>query len=44
MRGERGTTNCMVLSGGRGWVLAAETEEWMEGKKGHRGGDDAASL
>lgn len=35
MRREWGATNCMVLSGGRGWglVVAAETEEWMEGKR-----------
>lgn len=31
MRRDQGATNCMVLSGGRGWGLAAETE--MEGRR-----------
>lgn len=46
MRREWGATNCMVLSGGRGWGLAeaAEMEKWMEGKKGQGGGDGTVSL
>lgn len=46
MRSERGATNCMVLSGCRGWglVLTAKMEKFMEEKKGRGGGDSTVSL
>lgn len=40
MRREWGATNCMVLSGGRGWGLAAETEVDREGKRDKKEGTE----